>query len=584
MTLKNWLGVIVFSLIIVGFSSCKIKDLGNTNFKSNPDVLETVGTEIPFSVTGEIDQKAFPKKTAVQVNPFFVYGKNHKDTIQLEPVILRGEKVKGEGQVISYANGGAFSYTNKIQYTGEEMNNGELKATLTSFSSKEPVSKNMLENCIKCKLGGTITESIVKGVIHTDKEISVSALDILIAQHYYVKEVQVTSAAKIFYPVNRSEVNITFDLNKNEAAKKEMKELFDFMSSNYVIKGITVNGWASPEGEGQFNDKLAENRAKNAENYFRKAQKENLRDIGITANGKGSNWDGFVNNIRKAQNFKAGNTVLNNINSKNPSEREGELRKMINQYPEIKKEFLPDLRYAEIIVTALEPRHSDGELKELATAKPESLKVEELLYAATLFEDMNTKEAIYKSTSTIYPENWNALNNYASVCLTKGDYDNAEKLLTKANTLKPNQPEVLNNLGIVAAHKGDYAKAEDFFKKAEQNSGNVAYNKAVLGIREGQYSNALSAMTKRSCDYNLALTQVLSKNYNDAQKTLECAQKDSQTYYLMSVLGARKSDKSMVIDNLKKAIALDASIKNTAAKDAEFIKYQEDADFNALIK
>ncbi|MDD4848578.1 MAG: tetratricopeptide repeat protein, partial [Bacteroidales bacterium] len=289
-----------------------------------------------------------------------------------------------------------------------------------------------------------------------------------------------------------------------------------------------------------------------------------------------------VSNVRNASGFKAGNTVLSNINSKSPAEREDELRKMMNQYPEIKKEFLPDLRYAEIIVTALEPRHSDGELKEMATAQPQSLKVEELLYAATLYNDFETKAAIYESAAKIYPDQWNALNNAAAANITKGDFNKAEALLNKANTLKPNQPDVLNNLGVIAAHKGDFDKASEYFKKAEQNNANVAYNQAVLGVRNGEYN--ASAITKRTCDYNLALSQMLNKDYSAAQKTLECSEKDSQTYYLMGVVGARTNNKSMMIDNLSKSFKEDPSFKETAAKDAEFINFIDDADFQALLK
>lgn len=583
--LKNHFSTALVVAMLFALSSCAVKNVGETKITSNPEILETVGDDVSFSFTGEIGSKAFPKKAALEVAPFLVYGDQKKDTMKLDPIYLRGEKVVGEGQQINYENGGAFSYTGNIPYKGEEMNQAELHAKLTSFVPKEPVTKNM-SNCTKCKYGSTVTEKVADGIIHTDKETSVSAMDILIAQHGYQKEVKQSTKGTIYFLVNKSDLNFKIDLNKNEEAKRALQNLNDFMTKGYVIQDITIDGYASPEGEGDKNDRLGIDRAKTAEKYFKKEQKDNVKDLKFVINGHGANWDGFVANVRKATNFKAGNSILTNINAKNPGkEREMELQKLMKEYPELKTDFLPNLRRADITVNALEPRRSDAEIKELAITKPEELSVEELLYAATMFGDFETQSQIYEKTAQLYPNQWNALNNAAASQIRKGNFDQAETMLNKANSLKPQQPEVLNNLGVVAAHKSDFKKAAEYFNQSEKVNGNVAYNKAVLDVRNGQYKTALNQMSNRSCDYNLALTQLLNKEYNAAQKTLECSkQKDAQTYYLLSVVGARKNDKTMLLTNLDTAIKQDANMKKTAARDAEFANYWNDANFQALVK
>lgn len=570
--------------LLFGLSSCAVKNIGETKITCNPSILEVVGDDVNFSFTGEVGSKSFPKKTAVEVAPFLVYGESQNDTIKLEPIYLRGENVKGEGQQINYATGGAFSYTGNVPYKGEQMNQAELKTKMTSFTTKEPVTKNM-GHCKKCKYGATTTTKIADGIIHTSKEVNVSAMDILIAQHGYQKEVKKSTTGKIYFLVNNTDLKMNIDLNKSEEAKQALQDLNDFMTKGYVIQNITIDGYASPEGEGDKNDKLGINRAKTAEKYFKKAQKDNLKDQEIQIQGHGANWDGFVANVRKATNFKFGNTILSDINAKNPGkEREQELRKLMIAYPELKTNFLPNLRRAEITVNALEPRRSDEEIKEYSITKPEALSAEELLYAATMFDDFETKAQIYKNAAQIYPNQWNTLNNAAATSIRKGNFEQAEPLLEKANMIKPQQPEILNNLGVIAAHKGDYKKAEDYFNQAERANGNVVYNKAVLEIREGEYQTALNAMEKRSCDYNLALTQMLNKDYTAAQKTLECSQKDAQTFYLLGVIGARKNDKSMLIENLEKAIKQNSNLKTTAEHDAEFANFWNDASFKTLIK
>ena len=56
------------------------------------------------------------------------------------------------------------------------------------------------------------------------------------------------------------------------------------------------------------------------------------------------------------------------------------------------------------------------------------------------------------------------------------------------------------------------------------------------------------------------------------------------TAYLKAVVGARTNDRNAVISNLRSAIAQDASLKARAARDIEFAKFAEDAEFQAIVK
>ena len=52
------------------------------------------------------------------------------------------------------------------------------------------------------------------------------------------------------------------------------------------------------------------------------------------------------------------------------------------------------------------------------------------------------------------------------------------------------------------------------------------------------------------------MAQILAKDYNKAKSTLSSiAKPDAYTDYLMAVVGARTNNSSMVMDNLKKAVA-----------------------------
>ncbi|HCS87391.1 MAG TPA: hypothetical protein DIW30_02905, partial [Bacteroidales bacterium] len=59
---------------------------------------------------------------------------------------------------------------------------------------------------------------------------------------------------------------------------------------------------------------------------------------------------------------------------------------------------------------------------------------------------------------------------------------------------------------------------------------------------------------------------------------------NATTAYLAAIVGARTNDRDAVYSNLKAAIARDAQFAKKAQKDIEFAKYQEDAQFQAIIK
>ena len=66
-------------------------------------------------------------------------------------------------------------------------------------------------------------------------------------------------------------------------------------------------------------------------------------------------------------------------------------------------------------------------------------------------------------------------------------------------------------------------------------------------------------------------------------ETLAAVQKkDAMTSYLKAIIAARTNNNSLVVDNLRDAIAKDASLADYASKDLEFAKLQNDATFKTL--
>jgi Flp pilus assembly protein TadD len=574
------------------------RDYGLVKYTVEPEVLEAHGDSIPVVIRGVFPPKYFNKKAAMYFQPVVKYGDKE---MKLKPIMLRGEQVQGDGDVINYNNGGSFTYKTTIPYS-PELNVCEVHVAPIVFTpKKDPVSAKMNpeEISTRYKTLSLDDRKLADGVIYTCKKIVADQITSTSA-HGYQSVVVLTKNSNIYYPKNKEKVDLKFGLNKDKANGEARAQLFDYISKGYKVKDITISAWASPEGEETFNENLSGKRGESAKkavladlNKMKKdlAKAKNTtitigdpaKDYTWNVTGNGPDWNGFMKAI-EASNIKEKSTILNVVNSADPSKKEQEIRNMIVIYPEIEKDILPPLRRSEIAVNAFEPKRTNEEIAQLATTDPSKLTKEELLFAATLTQDAKAQAAIYRSAAANFPDCWKANNNAGVAEMKLNNLEKAESYLNKANQLSPDNGEVINNLGVLYAKRGDLNKANTNFEKAKKLGINEGYNLATIMITKGKYSEALPGLKDQKCSYNLALAQMLAKNNGDAARTLECAPKDAHVYYLSAVLGARTNNTTMLYENLQKAVKENASLKSSAKTDREFAKYFDLPEFRKIVE
>jgi tetratricopeptide (TPR) repeat protein len=252
-------------------------------------------------------------------------------------------------------------------------------------------------------------------------------------------------------------------------------------------------------------------------------------------------------------------------------------------YKEIEDQILPPLRRSIVKVDFLEPKKTDEQIAEFSLTAPDSLKLEELLYSATLTEDKNNQITIYTSAARIYPDDVRAYVNLAALYIADKDYEKASEALQSANGVKPNTPSVLNNLGVVALAAGDFKNAKGYFDQS--GNGEANKNKGILAIKEGNYSSAVSNMSDDKCGYNLALAQLLNKDVASAKATLDCMKPmTADGLYLKAVCAARENNAAATVEALRSAIAEKPALKAQAQKDVEFNTVKDNTDFQNLVR
>ncbi len=289
----------------------------------------------------------------------------------------------------------------------------------------------------------------------------------------------------------------------------------------------------------------------------------------LTANFTPEDWEGFQKLVA-ASNIQDKDLILSVLSMyKDPEVREREIRNLSNVFDVLADEILPQLRYSRITASINVIGKSDEEIVAAYNTDPATLTVDELLYAATLTDDLNRKKAIYTSATRLFPNDFRGFNNLGKVQYQQGDFDAAMASFKKAARLEPASPETQMNQGLVALVNNDFRAANTSFGKAGGLEG-LGSALGVYYLQQGDVKAAAKAFGNDKSN-NAALAQILNKDYSKAKSTLAAINTpDATTYYLMAVLGARTGNEQMVTSNLRQAIKLDPKMSKRAASDLEF--------------
>jgi tetratricopeptide (TPR) repeat protein len=214
---------------------------------------------------------------------------------------------------------------------------------------------------------------------------------------------------------------------------------------------------------------------------------------------------------------------------------------------------------------------SNEQIQEQFRQDAGQLSVEELLYAATLTENVAEKEKIYKTTTEVYPADARAFNNLASLAYAKGDLAQTKQWVEQAQKVSANLPEANANLGLIALQQGQLDAAQTYIAKATGAHG----LKEVLGnlhLAQGNYAQAEQDF-ENIYSNSAALAQIMNKNYASAAVTLKYIKNgDATTDYLKAILAARMGNTSDAAEALRAAVAKDPAYGQYAATDLELAK------------
>lgn len=550
---KNLVFLSAASLLLL--TSCsKLGPLSADNFKVVPNPLESHAGQVPATINGSFPEKYMKKKAVVTVTPELRYGNGQ--VARGTSATFQGEKVEGNDQTISYKVGGNYTMKSNFKYV-PEMQKSELYLTFDA------------------KIGNKEKEipavKVANGVIATSELVgrTVKSAQACIAPDSFRRVTEAKQVANIKFLIQQA------NLRKSELKNNSVTEFVELLKKinadkeGLNLNNIEISAYASPDGGVELNDKLANQRQKNTEKYVgQQLKKANMADADVDAKYTAQDWEGFQELVQ-ASNIQDKDVILRVLSMyKDPEERERQIKNMSAGFRELADGILPQLRRSRMTINYEVIGRDDDQILAQYKEDPKQLSVEELLYAATLKDNADEQEEIYKTTTEVYPNDCRAYNNVATIEYAKGNYAMAKNYLQKALAIDANNGEANANLGLLALQAGDAKTAETYISKAS-NANGLAEVLGNLHLAQGNYALAEQDFAKVNSN-SAALAQILNKNYSAASSTLnKIKNADGMTDYLKAILYARQGNNTEAASALRNAVSKDASLAAYAANDLE---------------
>ena len=568
--------VAVFLSGCAGLKKMK-KNADKIQFQVTPETLESHADRVDVAIDGRFPAKYFNKKATLVLTPVLKYDSGET---RYSSVAVQGEKVQANNRVISYTAGGNYNQRDGVSYI-DAMNKSGLYMNMTASKGKKTLNFNPVKVANGVIATSRMIENVPKAILGVQREANTTGKydpNIDAFQRIVPDEM----VADILYLINRSNVRLE-EVNSTNVKIFEAYTIQAQEEENIELKQVEVSAYASPDGALAFNTRLAAERQNTSSAYLA----EKLRDAGVDIELKtrytAEDWDGFRELMEKS-NIRDKELILRVLSMYNdPEVREREIRNLAETFTAVADEILPQLRRAKMTTSVDLIGKTDEELKALAKSNPASLNPAELLYAATLFEDLNEQLSIYNSFIRVYPNDWRGPNNAGYILVKQQKYPDAKPLFGQAERLKNNEPIVKNNLGAIAIYEGNISEAETLLGAASGAGSEVNYNLGIVSIRKAEYDRAVRYFD-RTTDANSALAKIVSGDNNGALRDLEAYTAESATKeYLKAIIGARTARESLLFESLQSAVRLNPNFKAKAKNDIEFIKYFDNDRFKAIV-
>ena len=566
-TLRALYGLVLSCLSL---SSCSlVKDF---DYTVTPNPLEMHGDSVKFSVVVNIPEKGIKKTVKAEITPKL-------GSTSLGVWTVQGTKITGNGTTIEFKPGGTATFETSLAYD-------------PSYEA---------------------TDLVLTGKVFKKEKLKAELPEVKIADATVITPLMVRKTYGMLYQedklvrvVNKSvSAVINYDKGKSLVKSKEIKDedisalvtwLTEVQSNPKIeVESISIDGYASPDGEFAKNGDLSVDRVNSASAAISKLMKKAKLDAYMDTSkyakqGLGEDFEEFKKQLAATETISEGdkNLFIRILEKESdPEKREQDMVRLGKAFKELEKDVFPNIRRSVITVNYKESGLTDDEMISFSSNKTDTLTVEEVLYTGeNLLKDINSRIALYGAVAETHNDS-RVYNNLGALNYLQNNMADSKSNLEASASLAESG-EVMNNLAALAILDGDRSKSSTLLSSAkgmsEDKMNVVNTNSAVLSILDGNYSTAESNISGNT--FNKVLAQVLQGNLTDAEATMASSEdNEGDAIYLSAIMATRAgSGVTDVVAKLNMAFEADNTLKAKAAKDREFVNFFNEEVFTNAVK
>lgn len=153
--------------------------------------------------------------------------------------------------------------------------------------------------------------------------------------------------------INNNYSDISFPQNQAQKIKTQtnidaINRASSQMEDGSAINRVIIEGYASPEGDNEFNERLARERAEQAAQIIQNELGEiDAERIEITT--KGADWEGLYASLENSD-IEGKDAIIEEL--KNSSDKVETMKEILKSHPQV-RQLLPQLRRASIVITTI---------------------------------------------------------------------------------------------------------------------------------------------------------------------------------------------------------------------------------------
>lgn len=297
-----------------------------------------------------------------------------------------------------------------------------------------------------------------------------------------VKTRDLAGSAFIDFPVNKTTLLPDYRRNPQELAK--IRSTIDAVKNDpdSRITGVTICGYASPEGGYEANERLAAGRAATLADYV--GSLYTFPKSMMHTSSVAEDWAGLRKWV-EASDIANRDAILAIIDTPvytDPDAREWKLKSTYpEQYRYMLENVYPALRHSDYTVDYTVRSFTDpAEIARVFAASPQKLSLAEMyVLAGTLEPGSDEYCRVFEVAASMYPDAPEANLNMANIALGRGELDRAAKYLERA----ADSPAKTYTQGLILARRGDYTAALPLIEAASQ-AGLAEATAALDSLRE----------------------------------------------------------------------------------------------------